>query len=316
MNNEAVELSVVVPVYNESDNIPEFLARMVPVLEASVDSYEIVFSMDPGTDDSEQLVVDAAAANPAVKMLVFSRRFGQPTATLAGLEHSSGRAAVVIDVDLQDPPDLIPEMLERWRAGFDVVYAQRGNRDGETLVKKVVAKLGYGFLNRFSDVEIPRDTGDFRLIDRRVIDQLERFPEAHGFLRGLVALIGYDQTSVAYDRAARHSGRGNYNRFLGSLRIGFNGVVAFSNALLNLSTILGFLAAGASFVTGLVYLGLKLSGADFPLGNPTIVILILLLGGFQLICLGVLGQYIGRIYDEVKRRPRYIVDRAVGLDIR
>lgn len=316
MNNEAVELSVVVPVYNESDNIPEFLARMVPVLEASVDSYEIVFSMDPGTDDSEQLVVDAAAANPAVKMLVFSRRFGQPTATLAGLEHSSGRAAVVIDVDLQDPPDLIPEMLERWRAGFDVVYAQRGNRDGETLVKKVVAKLGYGFLNRFSDVEIPRDTGDFRLIDRRVIDQLERFPEAHGFLRGLVALIGYDQTSVAYDRAARHSGRGNYNRFLGSLRIGFNGVVAFSNALLNLSTILGFLAAGASFVTGLVYLGLKLSGADFPLGNPTVVILILLLGGFQLICLGVLGQYIGRIYDEVKRRPRYIVDRAVGLDIR
>ena len=289
---------------------------MVPVLEASVDSYEIVFSMDPGTDDSEQLVVDAAAANPAVKMLVFSRRFGQPTATLAGLEHSSGRAAVVIDVDLQDPPDLIPEMLERWRAGFDVVYAQRGNRDGETLVKKVVAKLGYGFLNRFSDVEIPRDTGDFRLIDRRVIDQLERFPEAHGFLRGLVALIGYDQTSVAYDRAARHSGRGNYNRFLGSLRIGFNGVVAFSNALLNLSTILGFLAAGASFVTGLVYLGLKLSGADFPLGNPTIVILILLLGGFQLICLGVLGQYIGRIYDEAKRRPRYIVDRAVGLDIR
>ena len=316
MNNEAVELSVVVPVYNESDNIPEFLARMVPVLEASVDSYEIVFSMDPGTDDSEQLVVDAAAANPAVKMLVFSRRFGQPTATLAGLEHSSGRAAVVIDVDLQDPPDLIPEMLERWRAGFDVVYAQRGNRDGETLVKKVVAKLGYGFLNRFSDVEIPRDTGDFRLIDRRVIDQLERFPEAHGFLRGLVALIGYDQTSVAYDRAARHSGRGNYNRFLGSLRIGFNGVVAFSNALLNLSTILGFLAAGASFVTGLVYLGLKLSGADFPLGNPTIVILILLLGGFQLICLGVLGQYIGRIYDEAKRRPRYIFDRAVGLDIR
>ncbi len=316
MNNEVVELSVVVPVYNESDNIPEFLARMVPVLEASVDSYEIVFSMDPGTDDSEQLVVDAAAANPAVKMLVFSRRFGQPTATLAGLEHSSGRAAVVIDVDLQDPPDLIPEMLERWRAGFDVVYAQRGNRDGETLVKKVVAKLGYGFLNRFSDVKIPRDTGDFRLIDRRVIDQLERFPEAHGFLRGLVALIGYDQTSVTYDRAARHSGRGNYNRFLGSLRIGFNGVVAFSNALLNLSTILGFLAAGASFVTGLVYLGLKLSGADFPLGNPTVVILVLLLGGFQLICLGVLGQYIGRIYDETKRRPRYIVDRAVGLDIR
>jgi len=316
MSSHAVELSVVVPVYNEAGNIPEFLTRMVPVLESCVESYEIIFSMDPGSDDSERLIAEAAAENPAIRLLVFSRRFGQPTATLAALEHASGRAAVVIDVDLQDPPDLIPEMLDRWRSGYQVVYAQRGHRDGETLVKKVVAKVGYGFLNRFSDVDIPRDTGDFRLIDRRVIDQLERFPEAHGFLRGLVALVGFEQTSVSYDRAARHSGRGNYNRFLGSLRIGFNGIVAFSNALLNLSTILGFLAAGASFATGLIYLGLKLGGADFPLGNPTIVCLVLLLGGFQLICLGVLGQYVGRIYDESKRRPRYIVDRTIGLEPR
>ena len=307
------ELSVVVPVYNEAGNIEEFLRRMVPILEGSVESYEIIFAADPSTDGTEDLIADAATANPAVKLLRFSRRFGQPTASLAGLEHCSGRAAVIIDVDLQDPPEVIPEMLERWRDGCEVVYAQRRKRDGETLPKRIVANLGYRFMNRFSEVEIPRDTGDFRLIDRRVIDELKRFPESHGFLRGLVALIGFEQASIQYDRPARHAGRGNYNRFFGSLRIGFNGIVAFSSALLWLSTILGFVAALVSFATGFIYLGMKLAGFDFPLGNPTVVCLILLLGGLQLICLGVAGLYIGRIYEEVKRRPRYIIERSIGF---
>jgi len=168
-------------------------------------------------------------------------------------------------------------------------------------------------MNRFSEVEIPRDTGDFRLIDRRVIDELQRFPESHGYLRGLIALIGFEQASIQYDRPARHAGKGNYNRFLGSLRIGFNGIVAFSSALLWLSTILGFIAAFVSFATGLTYFALKMMGADFPLGNPTVVCIILLLGGLQLICLGVAGLYIGRIYEEVKRRPRYIIEQSIGL---
>ena len=307
------ELSVVVPVYNEAGNIEEFLRRMVPILEGSVESYEIIFAADPSTDGTEDLIADAATANPAVKLLRFSRRFGQPTASLAGLEHCSGRAAVIIDVDLQDPPEVIPEMLERWRDGCEVVYAQRRKRDGETLPKRIVANLGYRFMNRFSEVEIPRDTGDFRLIDRRVIDELRRFPESHGFLRGLVALVGFEQASIQYDRPARHAGKGNYNRFFGSLRIGFNGIVAFSSALLWLSTILGFVAAFVSFATGFIYLGMKLAGFYFPLGNPTVVCLILLLGGLQLICLGVAGLYIGRIYEEVKRRPRYIIERSIGF---
>lgn len=308
-----VELSVVVPVYNEAGNIPEFLRRVLPILRSAAQSYEVIFAVDPGTDASERIIHDWRERDPNVKQLVFSRRIGQPAATMAGIEHAAGRAVVVMDVDLQDPPELITELVERWRDGYDVAYAQRRERTGETFVKKVVAKVGYRVISKFGEVEIPSDTGDFRLMDRRVVDQLLRFQETHGFLRGLVALVGFRQVAVPFDRPARHSGKGNYNQFVGSLRIGFNGLVAFSTALLNLSTVVGFLAAGGAFLTALVYGVLKLSGIAFPIGNPTIVILVLFLGGVQLICLGIMGQYVGRIYDEVKRRPRYIVDRADGF---
>jgi dolichol-phosphate mannosyltransferase len=306
------ELSVVVPVYNEAGNVHEFLRRLVPILDSCVDSYEIIFAADPCTDGTEGLILAARVDNDAIKLLEFSRRFGQPAATLAGLQFASGDAAVVMDCDLQDPPELLTEMVAKWREGYDVVYAQRRERAGETLVKRGVAKAGYAFINRFSDVEIPRDTGDFRLLDRKVVAELARFKEAHGFLRGLVALVGFRQTAVLFDRPARHSGSGNYNRFVGSLRIGFNGVVAFSSALLNLSTVLGFLAAAVAFMTGVLYGILTLAGADFPVGNPTIVILVLFTAGIQLICLGILGQYVGRIYEEVKERPRFIVANTHG----
>jgi polyisoprenyl-phosphate glycosyltransferase len=316
MNGDDIELSVVVPVYNEAGNVPEFVRRLVPILEGCVASYEIVFSLDPSTDGTERIIEQLHEANPAVKLLQFSRRVGQPMATMAGLEHARGRAVVVMDVDLQDPPELVVDMVRLWREDWDVVYAQRRRRDGETLVKRAVASFGYKVINRFGDVEIPRNTGDFRLMDRRVVDEVVRLPESHGFLRGLVALVGFRQTSILFDRPARHAGKGNYNQFVGSLRIGLNGLVCFSTAFLNLSTILGFLAAGASFVTALVYAGLKLGGVDFPLGNATIVILVLLLGGVNLICLGITGQYIGRIYEEVKRRPRYIVAESLGFGAR
>ncbi|HEX2039288.1 MAG TPA: glycosyltransferase family 2 protein [Acidimicrobiales bacterium] len=313
IGRDEVELSIVVPAYNEAGNVPEFLRRVVPILRENVASYEIVFAVDPSTDGTEQLIIDAHEKNPAVKLLAFSRRFGQPTATMAGIEHASGRAVVVMDVDLQDPPELVVDMLKKWREGYDVVYAQRRERTGETRIKKLVAKVGYKVIARFGEVEIPRDTGDFRLMDRRVVDELLRFQETHGFLRGLVALVGFKQTAVLFDRPARYSGKGNYNQFVGSLRIGLNGLVAFSSALLNVSTIVGFLAAAGAFLTALVYVLLKVTGTDFPLGNPTIVVLVLFVGGVQLICLGIVGQYVGRIYDEVKRRPRYIVDRAIGF---
>ena len=309
-----VDLSIVVPVYNEVGNIPEFLSRVVPILLTNVETYEIIFSVDPSTDGTEDLIEVAHNLNPNIKMIKFSRRFGQPTATLAGLDYCSGRAALVMDVDLQDPPELIPELLARWREGFAVVYAKRRHRDGETWLKKFTSKVGYGLIDRFGDVKIPRDTGDFRLIDRIVIDELKRFPEAHGFLRGLVALVGYKQTEVVFDRPARHSGKGNYNRFFGSFKIGLNGIIGFSSALLNLSTVLGFLAAISAFILGAAYVLLQILDQSFPIGNPSIIAVVLFVGGLQLICLGIIGQYIGRIYDEVKQRPRYIVSQLVGLD--
>jgi glycosyltransferase involved in cell wall biosynthesis len=313
-NSVPPELSVVVPVYNEVGNIEEFLRRLIPLLEANVESYEIIFAVDPSTDGTESAIAAARRSNRAVKMLRFSRRFGQPTATLAGIEHARGRAVVVMDVDLQDPPEVLVEMLSLWRAGSDVVYAKRRQRTGETLVKRAVAKVGYAVINRFSDVPIPRDTGDFRLLDRRVVDHLNNFGESHGFLRGLVALVGFEQTEVLFDRPARHAGKGNYNRFIGSLRIGLNGLVAFSSALLNLATVLGFFFAFLALVTGIGYAIAKLAGAKFPVGNPTVVTLVLLMAGVQLVCLGIIGQYVGRIYEEVKHRPRYILSESLGWD--
>jgi polyisoprenyl-phosphate glycosyltransferase len=306
-------LSVVVPVYKEEGNIDEFLRRVTPILQDISSAFEIIFSLDPSPDGTEEKILAARSVDPRVKLIKFSRRFGQPFATLAGLQYSVGDAVVVIDVDLQDPPELIGQMVEKWREGFDVVYAQRRTRDGETWLKKVVSEIGYKVINRIADVEIPKNTGDYRLMSRRVVDEINRLKECHGFLRGMVALIGFRQTSILFDRPARFSGRGHYNRFFGSLRIGFNGIFCFSNHALMLSTLAGFVVALSAFTLGIFYAALRIFGYPFPLGNPTIVVLVLFLGGIQLICIGILGEYIGRIYEEVRQRPRYIVERAEGI---
>jgi polyisoprenyl-phosphate glycosyltransferase len=308
-----MRLSVVVPVYCEERNVPEFVQRVRPILEKLTADFEIIFALDPSPDATERVILDERAADARVKLLTFSRKFGQPMATLAGMQFSSGDAVVVMDVDLQDPPELITEMVARWREGFDVVYAQRRSRAGETLPKRVVSWVGYWTINRIAEVSIPPNTGDFRLMSRRVVDEVVQLKESHGFLRGLVALVGFKQTSVLFDRPARFAGETHYNRFLGSLRIGLNGIVCFSSYLLTLSSMFGFVIAGVSFLLGVVYAIMKIGGFPFPIGNPTIVILILFMGGVQLISVGVLGEYIARIYDEVKQRPKFIVDRAVGF---
>jgi polyisoprenyl-phosphate glycosyltransferase len=309
-----VQISVIVPVYKEEGNIEEFLRRVTPILTQLTGAFEIIFALDPSPDQTEQKILEARSRDPRVRLLRFSRRFGQPFATLAGLQYSSGEAVVVIDVDLQDPPELIIQMVEKWKEGYDVVYAQRRTREGETWIKKVVSEVGYRVINRIADVEIPKNTGDFRLMSRRVVNEINRLKECHGFLRGMVALVGFRQTSILFDRPPRFSGRGNYNRFLGSLRIGFNGIFCFSNYALTLSTLAGFVIAALSFLIGTIYALLKLFGAPFPLGNPTIVILVLFLGGIQLISIGILGEYIGRIYEEVRQRPRYIIERTEGIE--
>jgi polyisoprenyl-phosphate glycosyltransferase len=306
-------ISVVVPVFNEEGNVDEFIRRIAPLLGTLTPNFEIIFSLDPSPDRTADKILAARDQDERIKLITFSRRFGQPMATLAGLQYAQGDAVVVMDVDLQDPPELLTEMVQKWREGYDVVYAQRKNREGETWIKKIVASVGYKIINRIADVEIPPNTGDFRLMSRRVVDEINRLKECHGFLRGMVALVGFRQTAILFDRPPRFAGRGNYNRFLGSLRIGFNGIFCFSNYALTLSTQAGFVIALCSFLLGLVYACLKIFGFPFPLGNPTVVILILFLGGVQLIGIGILGEYLGRVYEEVKQRPRFIVDSLHGL---
>lgn len=309
---QAPILSVVVPVYKEERSIKPFLERLEPVL-APLGSYEILFVLDPSPDRTEVVIEAEIARNPRIGLIVMSRRFGQPSATMAGILHTQGEACVVIDVDLQDPPELIGPMVAKWREGYDVVYAQRRSRKGETLVKKAVSYFGYWVINRLSDVAIPRNTGDFRLLSRKVIEELRRLPERHGFLRGLVAFVGFRQAAVDYDRDERAVGQGNYNRFLGSMRIGLNGLIGFSTVPLSLLMWLGLAVASLSVLGILFIVATFAMGTDYPLGIPTLVILVLFLGGVQLTGIGLLGEYIGRIYEEVRHRPRYIVERRINL---
>jgi dolichol-phosphate mannosyltransferase len=307
-------LSIVVPVYKEADNIPEFLRRVQPILSPLTEDYEIIFSMDPSPDRTEEVILAHREQDQRIKLLKFSRRFGQPMASLAGLEYSRGDAVIVMDVDLQDPPELIGEMMAKWREGYDVVLPQRRARTGEPWLKKLIAATGYRIINKIADVGIPPNTGDFRLMSRRVVLELVRLKESHGFLRGMVAVVGFKQALIPFDRPARFAGETNYNRFFGSLRIGFNGIFCFSTYALTLSTMMGFLLAGGSLLVAFLYLLAKLTAIiPFPPGNPTIVILVLFMGGIQLISIGILGEYIGRIYEEVRARPKFIVDRAEGF---
>jgi polyisoprenyl-phosphate glycosyltransferase len=309
-------LSVIVPVYKEQNNIQPFLTRTIPVLER-LGTYEIIFVADPSPDDTERVIRSEIARNANIGLIVFSRRFGQPAATMAGILNCRGQRCVVIDVDLQDPPEMIETLWRKADEGFDVVTARRTTRQGETLVKKFVSEIGYSVINAIADVPIPRNTGDFRLMDRRVIEELRGFSEGHGFLRGLVSLVGFSQTEVSYERDSRHAGAGNYNRYLGSLKIGFNGIFGFSTIPLQIMMWAGFAIALLSALAVPVVVGLKIwLGDEYPMGIPTITMLVLFIGGVQLAAVGVLGEYIGRIYDEVRRRPPYIVDRLVNVAIR
>ncbi|HEV3070367.1 MAG TPA: glycosyltransferase family 2 protein [Solirubrobacteraceae bacterium] len=312
MSADAQTLSIVIPAYNEQDNVRRVYTRLHEVMESVDMDWELIFSVDPCTDRTEELILELREEDPRVKMLRFSRRFGQPMATIAGLAASSGSAVVVIDCDLQDPPELIPELVARWREGYDVVYAQRRTRAGETLPKRIVAAVGYRVIRRIAEVEIPPNTGDFRLMSRRVVDNVVALKESHGFLRGLVGLVGFRQSSVLYDRDPRAAGTSKYNRFWGSLVIGLNGIVGFSRYPLHLISMIGTALSGLAFVLALVYLALKLSGVAFPVGNPTVVIVVSFFSGIQLLSLGVIGEYVGRIYDESRNRPKYIIESRHG----
>ena len=306
-------ISIVVPVYKEEANIRPFLARVEAVFEQMDKTYEIIFALDPSPDRTEEIILEEINRNSNIKLMVFSRRFGQPAATMAGILTCTGETCVVIDVDLQDQPELIEQMYVKLNEGYEVVYAKRRSRKGETLVKRIISHIGYSLINKFSDVQIPRNTGDFRIMTRRVIEELRRLNESHGFLRGLVAYVGFKQAFIEYDRDERYSGAGNYNRLTGSLKIGLNGLISFSSKPLFMMSVGGFILAGLSFLLGIWYVIQKFIFVDLTPGLSTTVLLVSFFAGVQLLGLGLIGEYVGRIYDEVKGRPMYIVDRKVNF---
>jgi polyisoprenyl-phosphate glycosyltransferase len=307
------DISIVVPIYREEKTVRLFLQRIEPVLE-QIGTYEIVFCYDPSPDRTKEIIFEEIIRNPRIRMLVFSRRFGQPSAVMAGLHHCTGKTGVVIDVDLQDPPELIAELYRKLHEGYDVVLAKRRKRsEGEPLVRKLLSFVGYRVINALADIDIPRDTGEFRIMNRRVIDELCRLKERHGFLRGLVAFVGFNQGVVEFDRTPRAAGKSNYHQYIGSIKIGLNGVIGFSNVLLTATLMAGLAIAGVAVLIGLYVAAASLMfGMDYPLGLPTLTLLMVFLGGMQLVAIGILGEYIGRIYDEVKERPPYIVDRFLN----
>ena len=309
-----IEISIVVPVRDENENIKPFLERTENVLNTIGKSYEIIFALDPSSDNTEKVILDEIKRNKNIKLLVFSRQFGQPAATIAGILNCKGSYCVIIDVDLQDPPEIIEKLYKKIISGYEVVYAKRKNRKGETIFKKIISSFGYFLINKLSDVRIPKDTGDYRIITRKIINHLKELNESHGFLKGMVAYVGFNQSFIEYDREHRRAGKSKYNKFLGSLKIGFNGLIGFSSRPLFFMSIVGFIIALLSFLLGLWYFFQKILGIDLTLGLTTTVILISFFAGVQLLGLGLLGEYVGRIYDEVKKRPKYILDKKINFD--
>ena len=309
-------LSIIAPAYNEEKTIPRFLETLEKVLPPVTADYEIIFALDPSSDASEKIIEEAHRRDPRVKLLRFSRRFGQPAAILAGLEHSTGDAAIPMDCDLQDPPELIPDLVREWREnGYKVVIPQRRSRAGENFLKRAFAYTAYWFINHTASVAIPRNAGDFRLLDRVVIDEVTRLRESNGFLRGLTSVVGFSTKLLPFDRQARAGGKTKYLPITGGIGIGFNGVICFSNFLLNAITAVGTLLSLASIALAFVLAAAKHFGwYDFATGVATLTVLVLFLGGAQLMALGIIGAYISRIYDEVKMRPKFIVERSLGFE--
>ena len=300
-------LSIVVPVYNEEKNIPLIYGRLLPICEASAEgSYELIFVNDGSQDASEKIIGELASQNPAVKYIFLSRNFGHQQAVSAGLDYAKGLYTVIMDGDLQDPPELIPEMLNKAKEGFEVVYARRKARKGESAYKKMTAKWFYRLLRKLTQIEIPVDTGDFRLMHRKVTDVVKRMPEKNKFLRGQVAWVGFRQAYVEYDRDPRIHGNSGYPTGK-MIRFALNGITGFSDIPLKLATWLGFLVSGISVLIGFYALYSRFVIKEYVPGWASLMLSMLFLGGVQLICLGIIGEYLSRMYHDIRNRPLYVV---------
>jgi dolichol-phosphate mannosyltransferase len=306
-------VSIVVPFYNEQECMEETYRRLTAVMESTGERYELIFVNDGSRDLSPGIVEQLCEQDPRVRLIDLSRNFGHQIAVTAGLNHTSGQAVVIIDADLQDPPEVILEMIDLWRQGYEVVYGRRLSRQGETGFKKLSAKVFYRLLNALTNVDIPLDTGDFRLIDRKVCDVLNRMSERNRYIRGLVSWAGFKQTAVEYERDRRFAGVTKYP-LRRMVRFALDAVTSFSHKPLRLASYFGFALSAVSFVYLLIVLYEKLFTDWTVAGWSSIVAMNLLFDGIMLIILGIMGEYIGRIYDEIKNRPLYIVSKKVGFE--
>jgi dolichol-phosphate mannosyltransferase len=305
-------LSVVVPVFNESDVIETFFARATSALAAIPDcDYELIFVDDGSRDDSYRKLSAMAAGDARVRLIKFSRNFGHQIAITAGIDYARGDCVVVIDADLQDPPEVIAEMVNKWREGFDVVYGRRAERPGETRMKLATAAMFYRLLRRIAKIDIPVDVGDFRLMSRRATDELKKLREKDRFVRGLVTWIGFRQGGVTYGRDKRYAGETKYT-YGKMFKFALDGIASFSTVPLKMATWLGYLASACAFVYLLSVFVQKAVGITVE-GWATVMVSMLFLGGVQLICLGIIGEYLGRVFNEIKQRPIYVIEEVRGL---
>lgn len=301
--------SIVAPIYNEYENIPHLYQRVRDVMEQTGESWEFVMVDDGSTDGSVECILELQEEDDRVRPVIFARNFGHQIAVTAGLDYSRGEAVVIIDADLQDPPEVILDLIEKWKEGYEVVYAVRKKREGESWFKLATASAFYRIIQRITDVNIPLDTGDFRLLDRKVVSVLNQMRERHRFLRGMSVWVGFKQTGVEYEREERRAGETKYP--LGKMiKFASDAITSFSYFPLQLSMYIGFIAAGLSTLAIPVVIALRLAGSHAFFGQASTLIAVLFLGGVQLISLGILGEYIGRLYDEAKGRPLYIVRNA------
>lgn len=304
-----ITYSIVAPIYNEINNLSELHRRVSEVMERAGEPWELILVDDGSTDGSTERIQELARRDKHVRPIIFARNFGHQIAITAGWDYARGEAVVIIDADLQDPPEVILELAKKWREGYEVVYAVRAERQGESWFKKFTAALFYRIIFRITDVKIPVDTGDFRLMDRKVVEVLKQMRERHRFPRGMSAWVGFRQIGVPYKRAARFSGETKYP-FRKMLRLALNAITSFSYFPLQVATFFGFFSAGVAILAIPVVIYLRVTGVPQLTGQATTLISVLFLGGVQLISLGILGEYIGRLYDEAKGRPLYIVREA------
>ncbi len=308
-----IRYSIVAPCYNEEQSLPELYRRIKEVMDQTNDSWELVLINDGSADRTAELMRELHTADSRVHFIDFARNFGHQIAVTAGMDYAQGEAVVLIDADLQDPPELILEMIEKWKAGYHVVYAVRKERKGESWFKLFTAKAFYRLIYRITEVEIPMDTGDFRLMDRKVVDAMKSMTERHRFIRGMTSWVGFRQTGVQYVREERFAGETKYP-LRKMMKFAMNAITGFSYLPLQMATYLGFTIAGLSAIGVIAVIIARLSGSQAFFGQATTLIMVLFLGGVQLISLGIIGEYLGRIYDEVKNRPMYVVNEAVGFD--